>query len=143
MALEGARNFHSLPLDTFKPAAGARRWDAAETANFSNLAAMQVSLEFLERVSVKAIVEHNQKLMVQLIERLPRDTCVLSSPSDAERRGPYVCVTARRPERTQELFKKLHDAQVFVSLRENALRISPHLYNTERDIGKLIAVLSS
>ncbi|MHB8754573.1 MAG: aminotransferase class V-fold PLP-dependent enzyme [Candidatus Acidiferrales bacterium] len=143
MALEGARHFHSLPLDTMTPAAGARRWDAAETANFSNLAAMQTSLEFLERVSVKTIVEHNQKLMEQLIERLPRDTCALASPVDAERRGPYVCVTARRPERTRELFEKLHDAQVFVSLRENALRISPHLYNTERDIAKLIAVLSS
>jgi selenocysteine lyase/cysteine desulfurase len=37
----------------------------------------------------------------------------------------------------------LQDAQIFVSLRENALRISPHVYNTERDIAKLIAVLSS
>jgi len=36
----------------------------------------------------------------------------------------------------------LHGAQVFVSLRENALRISPHLYNTERDIAKFITVLS-
>jgi len=68
---------------------------------------------------------------------------VLASPSDAEKRGPYVCVAARRPERTRELFQKLHDAQVFVSLRENALRISPHLYNTERDITKLVSVLSS
>ena len=143
MALEGARNFHLLPLDTMTPAPGARRWDAAETANFSNLAAMQASLEFLERASVKTIVEHNHKLITQLIECLPRDTCLLASPNDAERRGPYVCISARRPERTRELFDKLRDAQVFVSLRENALRISPHLYNTERDIAKLIAVLSS
>jgi len=143
MAIEGARNFHSLPLDTMKPTPGARRWDAAETANFSNLTAMQASLEFIERVGVKVIVEHNQKLITQLIKCLPRDTCVLASPSDAEKRGPYVCVAARRPERTRELFQKLHDAQVFVSLRENALRISPHLYNTERDITKLVSVLSS
>jgi len=143
MALEGARNFHSLPLDKLKPVAGARRWDAPETANFSNLSAMQASLEFIERVGVKTIAEHNQNLMTHLIERLPRDTCVLASPSAAEKRGPYVCVMARKPERTQELFQKLSEAQVFVSLRENALRISPHLYNTERDIAKLVSVLSS
>lgn len=143
MALEGARNFHSLPLDKLKPAAGARRWDAAETANFSNLSAMQASLEFIERVGVKAIAEHNENLMARLIERLPRDTCVLASPNAAEKRGPYVCVAARKRDRTQELFQKLQDAQIFVSLRENALRISPHVYNTERDIAKLIAVLSS
>ena len=143
MALEGARNFHSLPLDKLKPVAGARRWDAPETANFSNLSAMQASLEFIERVGVKTIAEHNRNLITHLIERLPRDTCVLASPNRAEKRGPYVCLTARTPERTQELFEKLRGAQVFVSLRENALRISPHLYNTERDIAKLISVLSS
>ncbi|MGH9732223.1 MAG: aminotransferase class V-fold PLP-dependent enzyme [Candidatus Acidiferrales bacterium] len=143
MALEGARNFHSLPLDQLKLAAGARRWDAAETANFSNLSAMQASLEFIERVGVKTITEHNHDLTTHLIERLPRDTCVLASPSTAEKRGPYVCVAARKAERTPALFQKLCDAQIFVSLRENALRISPHVYNTERDIAKLIAVLSS
>lgn len=143
MALEGARNFHSLPLDKLKPAGGARRWDAPETANFSNLSAMQASLELIERVGVKTIAEHNQNLMTHLIERLPRDTCVLASPNSAEKRGPYVCLTARTPERTRELFDKLRAAQVFVSLRENALRVSPHLYNTERDIAKLVSVLSS
>ena len=143
MALEGARNFHSLPLDKLKPVAGARRWDAPETANFSNLSAMQASLELIERVGVKAIADHNQNLMTHLIERLPRDTCVLASPDTAEKRGPYVCLTARKPERTQELFQRLSEAQVFVSLRENALRISPHLYNTESDIAKLVSVLSS
>ncbi|HXT72535.1 MAG TPA: aminotransferase class V-fold PLP-dependent enzyme [Candidatus Angelobacter sp.] len=143
MALEGARNFHSLPLDKLKPAAGARRWDAPETANFSNLSAMQASLEFIERVGVKAIAEHNQNLITHLIERLPRDTCALASPNTVEKRGPYVCLRARKPERTHELFEKLHGEQVFVSLRENALRVSPHLYNTERDIAKLVSVLSS
>ncbi|HKV27592.1 MAG TPA: aminotransferase class V-fold PLP-dependent enzyme [Candidatus Acidoferrales bacterium] len=143
MALEGARNFHSLPLDKLKPVEGARRWDAAETANFSNLSAMGASLEFIERVGVKAIAEHNQNLITRLIERLPRDTCMLASPSAAEKRGPYVCIAARKAERTPELFQKLCDAQIFVSLRENALRISPHLYNTERDILKLVSVLSS
>jgi selenocysteine lyase/cysteine desulfurase len=143
MALEGARNFHSLPLDKLKPAAGARRWDAPETANFSNLSAMQASLEFIERVGVKAIAEHNQNLITHLIERLPRDTCALASPNTAEKRGPYVCFRARKPERTRELFEKLRGEQVFVSLRENALRVSPHLYNTERDIAKLVSVLTS
>ncbi|MFZ0213352.1 MAG: aminotransferase class V-fold PLP-dependent enzyme [Candidatus Acidiferrales bacterium] len=143
MAIEGARNFHSLPLENVKPAAGARRWDAAETANFMNLSAMQASLELIEKIGVEAIAEHNERLVAQLVERLPRDTCVLTSPGAAEKRGPYICIAARKPERTQEVFAKLQAAQVIVSLRENALRISPHVYNTERDIAKLVAVLST
>ena len=143
MAIEGARNFHSLPLDNVKPADGGRRWDAPETANFTNLSAMQASLELIDRIGVEKIAEHNRCLVAQLIERLPRDTCVLTSPSADERRGSYVCFAARRPERTQELFAKLQAAHVIVSLRENALRVSPHIYNTDQDIARLVAVLSS
>ncbi|MBI3483809.1 MAG: aminotransferase class V-fold PLP-dependent enzyme, partial [Acidobacteria bacterium] len=41
MAVEGAANFHSLPLAGMKPARGARRWDSPETASFFHLAAME------------------------------------------------------------------------------------------------------
>jgi selenocysteine lyase/cysteine desulfurase len=143
MALEGARNFHSLPLENLRPVHAARRWDAPETSNFINLAAMEASLEFLLRVGVETVAMHNERLIRSLIERLPRDSCVLASPADPRHRGPYVCVAARKPERTKELYEKLRQAQIYVSLRENALRISPHLYNTEQDIARLISVLSN
>lgn len=142
-ALEGARNFHALGMDHFKPVSGASRWDAPETAAFTNLAAMQASLELIESIGIEAISEHNKRLIAQLIERLPRDTCVLASPAAAENRGSFLCVAARKPERTKEFYERLRAAQVFVSLRERRLRISPYLYNTERDIAKLISILST
>jgi cysteine desulfurase / selenocysteine lyase len=142
-ALEGARNFHSLNMTKISAVPGASRWDAPETAAFSNLAAMQASLELIERIGIPAIAEHNKQLVAQLIERLPRDTCVLASPSAAENRGSFVCVAARKPERTKEFYERLRKAQVFVSLREGSLRISPYLYNTERDVAKLISILST
>lgn len=142
-ALEGARNFHSLPMGKFAAVPGASKWDAPETAAFTNLAAMQASLEFIERAGIGAIAEHNRRLVAQMIERLPRDTFVLASPAATENRGSYLCVAARRPERTKEFHERLRKAQVFVSLREGSLRISPYLYNTERDIAKLISILST
>lgn len=142
-ALEGARNFHSLNMTKISAVPGASRWDAPETAAFSNLAAMQASLELIEGIGIPAIVEHNKRLIAQLIERLPRDACVLASPSAEENRGSFVCVAARKAERTKEFYERLRNAQVFVSLREGALRISPYLYNTERDIAKLISILST
>ena len=80
--------------------------------------------------------------MAQLIERLPLDRCVLASPADAQDRGQFVCVAARKPERTPELYEKLRAAGVIVSLREGSLRISPYLYNTERDIDRLLRILT-
>jgi selenocysteine lyase/cysteine desulfurase len=142
-ALEGARDFHSLPLENLRLSPGARRWDSPETASFTNLAALDASLDLLVKVGPAAIAEHNDALMNEIIERLPRDRCVLASPAERELRGPYVCVSARKPEKNRELLEKLREAQIFVSLRENSLRISAHLYNTSEHIGRLLKVLST
>ena len=73
-----------------------------ETANFFNLAPLQASLEFLARVGVKTVWDHNRRIDAQIIERLPLDKCVLASPADPELRGPYVCVAARHRARYAE-----------------------------------------
>jgi cysteine desulfurase/selenocysteine lyase len=142
-AAEGASHFGSLVFSQPKMAAGARRWDAAETASYFNLSAMAVSLEFVLRMKPETVAAHNRALMELMFERLPKDRCVAASPLDAARRGPYACFAARTPEKTAELYKKLQAENVFVSLREGNLRVSPHVFNTERDIDRLIAVVTA
>jgi cysteine desulfurase/selenocysteine lyase len=142
-AAEGANHFGSLVFSEPKVAAGARRWDAAETASYFNLSAMAVSLEFVLRMKPETVAAHNRALMEVMFERLPKDRCVPASPLDAARRGPYACFAARTPEKTAELYKKLQAENVFVSLREGNLRVSPHVFNTERDIDRLIAVVTA
>ncbi len=142
MALEGAHEFHKLwQGNSWTPTPGARRWDSPETASFLNLAPMAASLEFVLRAGVENIWQYNRRLMAEMAERLPLDRCVLASPADPDARGPYACVAARSPEKTAALYEKLREAKVIVSLREGALRVSPHLFNTERDIDRLLAVL--
>ncbi len=142
-AAEGANHFGSLVFSNPKAAAGARRWDAAETASYFNLSAMAVSLEFVLRMKPETVAAHNRALMELMFERLPKDRCVPASPLDAARRGPYACFSGRTPEKTAELYKKLQAENVFVSLREGNLRVSPHVFNTERDIDRLIAVVTA
>lgn len=141
-ALEGARNFSSLPDSKSRVSPGAQRWDAPETANFINLAALDASLDLLLRIGVEKIAERIRALTREIIERLPRDRCALGSPQEEERRGPYVCVVARKAEDTAALYQKVRDAQIVVSLRENAMRISPYLYNTSEDVTRLVKTLS-
>jgi cysteine desulfurase / selenocysteine lyase len=141
-AIEGSSNFSKLTGE-MRLKKEACRWDMPETANFFNLAPLQASLEFLARVGVKTVWEHNAELMAQIIERLPLDKCVLASPADPNLRGPYVCVAARHAAETPKLYEKLRAAGVIVSLREGALRIAPHLYNTELDVDRLIAALTT
>ena len=141
-ALPGAERHASLMFDDSKPGPDARRWDSPETASYFNLAAMDASLEFLLRVGPETVAAHNARLMAQLYERLPRDRCLPASPLEPARRGPFACFAARTPEKTAALGERLRLENIFVSLRENRLRVSPHLFNSERDIDRLIAVIT-
>jgi cysteine desulfurase/selenocysteine lyase len=143
MAVAGSDNFAQLNFTDPKPAASAKRWDAPDWAshfNF-NLVGLDASLAFVLRMGAETVERHNRELIELLYARLPKDRCVPSSPVDAARRGPYGCFVARTPEKTTELYHKLRAENVIVSLREGNIRVSPHLYNTERDIDRLISVV--
>ena len=142
-AAEGANHFGSLVFSNPKVAKGARRWDSAETASYFNLAAMDVSLKFVLEMKPETVAAHNRTLIEMMFERLPKDRCVPASPLEASRRGPYACFAARTPEKTAALYERLRAENVIVSLREGNLRISPHVFNTERDIDKLISVITT
>ena len=143
MALDDAEKFHTLSTDNYKMSGGARRWDSPETASFTNLAAMDASLALLLRIGVETVWEHCRRLTALMVDRLPRDRFVLASPASADDRGTYACVATRKAEKTAQLHEKLRAAHIFVSLREGALRVSPHLYNSERDIDRFLAVLDA
>jgi selenocysteine lyase/cysteine desulfurase len=144
MAVQGSDNFAALNFEDPKPAASAKRWDSPEWVSYFNfnLAAMDASIDFVIRMGPERVAAHNRKLIELMFERLPKDRCVPASPVDANRRGPYGCFAARSREKTAELYQHLRKENVIVSLREGNIRVSPHLYNTERDIDRLIRVVT-
>ena len=141
-ALEGADKFDTLPLEGVKVRGGGRRWDSPETANFTNLAAWEAALQILVGIGTEKLYAHNMELIRMLVDRLPRDRCVLASPAEEERRAQFVCLAARDAGKTLALYNKLIAEKIFVGLREGAIRVSPYIFNTERDIQRLIAALS-
>jgi cysteine desulfurase / selenocysteine lyase len=144
MAVEGSDNFAALNFENPKPAANAKRWDAPESASYFNfnLVAMDVSVDFVVRMGPELVAQHNRKLIELMFERLPKDRFVVTSPLDAALRGTYGCFAARSAEKTAEVYQRLRKENVVVSLREGNIRVSPHLYNTERDIDRLISVVT-
>ena len=145
MAVEGSGNFSKLDFSSAKPVESAKRWDTPEWAshfNF-NLEALDASLEFVRRATPGTVLAHNHALIDSLFARLPVDRCVAASPLDRNLRGPYGCFVARTPEKTAELYNKLREEKVFVSLRESKIRVSPYLYNTIQDIDRLISVITT
>src|SRR5712671_1724140 len=144
MAVAGSDNFAALNFEDPKPAASAKRWDSPEWASYFNfnLVAMDTSVDFVVRIGPEVVASHNRKLIELMFERLPKDRFVLTSPTDAARRGSYGCFAARSREKTAEVYQHLRKENVVVSLREGNIRVSPHLYNTERDIDRLISVVT-
>ena len=145
MAVAGSDDFAKLNFADPKPADSAKRWDAPEWASYFNfnLVGLDASLDFVLRMGPETVERHNRSLIELMYERLPKDRCVPASPLDAAKRGPYGCFAARTPEKTAELYHKLRNENVIVSLREGNIRVSPHLYNTERDIDRLISVVTA
>jgi len=142
MALDGAQKFSGLPLDDLHARAGARRWDTPETASFTNLAAWDAALQMLVGIGTEKLYTHNAQLIRILVERLPHDRCVLASPAEVEKRGQFICVSSRNSAKTLGLYEKLKAEKIYVGLREGSLRVSPYIYNTERDMARVIEVLS-
>jgi cysteine desulfurase / selenocysteine lyase len=144
MALAGSDNFAALNFEDPKPSPSAKRWDSSEWASYFNfnLVAMDVSVDFVARMEPGLVAAHNRKLIELMFERLPKDRFVIASPLDAARRGPYGCFAARTPEKTAEHYQHLRKENVVVSLRQGNIRVSPYLYNTERDIDRLISVVT-
>jgi len=143
MALEGAHDFHRMFARELKAVPGARRWDSPETANFTNLAAFDASLDLILRFGPGEISRYVDSLTEKITRLLPRDRCVLASPEERARRGPYVCLSAKKMDETMALYEKVRNANIHVSFRENALRISPYIYNTPEEIDRLLRVLSA
>jgi cysteine desulfurase / selenocysteine lyase len=136
-------NFAAMDFANPAPAPSGQRWDIAETANYFNHAALDASVEFVLQAGPETVREHNHNLIELLYSRLPKDRCVPTSPLDPAHRGPYACFAARAPEKTAALYDRLRKENIIVSLREGNIRVSPYLYNTERDIDRLISVITA
>lgn len=137
------RHTSGLNMSDARPASGSRRWDAAETASYLNLAALEASVKLVTEMGVETVAEHNRGLIEYMYERLPKDRCVPSSPLDAAQRGPYGCFAGRTREKTAEMHAQLTKERVMVSLREGNIRVSPHMFNTESDIDRLVSVVTT
>ena len=133
-----ARDFSSLILYTDGYDAGARRFDMGERANFALLPAAKRAIEQILEWSVAEISAtsgaHNQ----WLAERV-RDLG-FSCPDESLRAPHYLCLRSEgRPlSGIVEAFAK---EKVFVSVRGSSIRITPHVYNTEEDLERMLSVL--
>ncbi|HEX6819156.1 MAG TPA: aminotransferase class V-fold PLP-dependent enzyme [Ktedonobacterales bacterium] len=139
IARMGSENFSGLVdyADAYQP--GARRYDIGERANFALLPMVIASLRQLLEWGVANI----QQTVGELTGQIERETRRLGlEPVPAERRANHLLgVRSPRPL-PPDLLARLAAQRVYVSVRGQSIRVSPHVYNTEADIQRFVAAMA-
>ena len=117
----------------------ARRFEVA-TLPFQDIAGLTESMTLLDEVGPARIREHVLGLLDPLV-RWIEETGSAEVVSDLrpEHRSGIFCF---RPPHAERAFQALSRAGVACVLREGAIRVSPHLYNTQDEIAVVMEVLS-
>jgi selenocysteine lyase/cysteine desulfurase len=133
-----ARNFSSLILYTPEYECGARRFDMGERANFALMPAAERALEQILEWSVAEISATCGALTRQVATVVTEFG--FSSPSEQLRAPHYLCLRRKSgipPDFTNLLARE----RVFISVRGNSARVTPHVYNSADDVERLITCL--
>jgi selenocysteine lyase/cysteine desulfurase len=120
---------------------GACRFDAGETAAFLHLAGFTASVEFLHRVRVSTVEAHAGRLIDRLVAGLQGSGLEVVSDLGPGRRSCIVALEAASLDATRRAWRRLADAGVVVSLRDNLIRVAPNIYNGTEDIDRLLAAV--
>jgi cysteine desulfurase / selenocysteine lyase len=126
-----------------RPARTLSRGDAAEASSIYNfnLTVMEASLKFVLNATPTLVHDHNQALISYFLERLP-DGYRLASPRQASQRGVFGCIEADSRCNTESVYQTLRDEGFVVALREGRIRVAPHLFNSTKDIDRLLVSLA-
>ncbi|HSB54175.1 MAG TPA: aminotransferase class V-fold PLP-dependent enzyme [Gemmatimonadales bacterium] len=138
MSFEGTDDFTTLCHYRDELRHDARRFELI-TLPFQDFVAMNESLDLLLQLGIPAIQRHLATLQDRLVGWARDRGVPVASPTDRHRSG----ITCLAPPDIANVHRALRDAKIFCSLREGAIRISPHCYNTLEDIERVIEVLES
>ena len=103
--------------------------------SFISLAGATEALKMLLNIGIENVERKIAKLTDHLIEAVKNLGLELQTPEESQCRSGIVNFKIGKP---QEVAKMLSRKEIVISARANGLRVSPHFYNTEAEIDKLI-----
>lgn len=136
---KGSEDFAGLVTyaDEYQP--GAIRFDVGERSNFILIPMMIKAIEQLLEWNPAEIQNYCKNLTQELVEELPEPGYRIEHPDFRS----HHLFGIRLPEHLnpKALKEELAANSVHVSIRGSAIRISPNVYNDERDVKALIKLL--
>lgn len=137
MAFEGTDDFSRLTEYDCTLRSDGRRFEL-NTLAFQDFYGMVHSLDLILELGVERIAEYTAWLQEPMLEWADERGIRVASPREPQHQSAIFCLAPPNPV---EAFHALKRASVVCSLREGALRLSPHAYNTRDELEKVIDVL--
>ena len=136
MAFEGTEDFTRLTQYNDTLRGDARRFELI-TLPYQDFAGMNASAGLLLELGIEHIARHLRALHEPLLQWAQRSDAKVVSPPAAKGCG-IICLA---PANVGEAFRALKSARVICSLREGAIRLSPHAYNTVQEMERVVEIL--
>jgi selenocysteine lyase/cysteine desulfurase len=138
MATRNSDDFTRLTDYDFTYRDDARRFEVI-TLPYQDFTGLNASLDLFLEVGLPEVYEHVARLSTRIVQwALGTPDVRLVTPAEPERRAGIVAVAPRDPVGASN---RLTAAGVTHSLREGAIRLSPHFYNTDEEIDTALALL--
>jgi len=114
----------------------ARRYSVGEQSNFVLVPMLKAAIEMIANWKIEAIQQYCKSITQTAVDELKEMGFQIE-------REPYrahhlLGIRAPRHVRIETLTDAFKANKISVSVRGNALRVSPHVYNTSEDLEKLI-----
>ena len=137
LAVRGSSDFNRLVDYDLSWYDDARRFEVG-TLPYQDLAGFCASLEMLLEVGIERIERHVTGLVDTTLSRLRMTEAAAITPAERSKRAGILTV---RLENAAAVSERLARAGIVCSLREGAIRLSPHLYSTEDDVHRAVDLL--
>ena len=121
---------------SYRPPSDASRYQPGHPS-YIGLYALSESLPLLEMIGVERVHAHSVALNARLLDGLDRERFTCISP----RPGESTIVTLQVVGDPAPVRARLERARITVSFSGRRIRVSPALYNQDRDVDRLLEVL--
>jgi cysteine desulfurase/selenocysteine lyase len=112
------------------------------TPHFPNIIALNAAIKYISKIGINQIERRILKTTDYLIDRLQNLNLEILSPIEEKKYRSGIIVFKPKERKPLDVVIELEKKKkIIVSARGNGIRVSPHFYNNEEDIDKLVTAL--
>ena len=141
LAMRSSEDFTRMVDYDFVYYEDARRYQI-HTLPAPDFAGLNASLEMFFELGTDSVAQHIEGIVSEAVQWVLAngDKVRLVTPADPAKRAGVLAIAPRDPVAASEA---LSAAKIFHSLREGAIRLSPHCFNTREEMRRALEVLGS